>query len=90
MNKYKSDLPKSRAWWRHHLSAREISQAENKNWIVGIKFSVDKQNAWYRYTFYRKEKKNAILFCFLQWIGTQLSIEEEVNNGGDKTRRKAS
>ena len=70
MNKYKSDLPKSRAWWRHHLSAREISQAENKNWIVGIKFSVDKQNVWYRYTFYRKEKKKKkkkrrhfILFC---------------------------
>ena len=30
MNRDKSLLPKSGAWWRHHLSAREIIQAEKK------------------------------------------------------------
>ena len=36
----------------------------------------------------KKKKKDAILFCFLQWIGTQLSFEEEVNNGGGTSQQR--
>ena len=36
----------------------------------------------------KKKKKDAVLFCFLQWIGTQLSFEEEVNNGGGSSQAK--
>ena len=61
-------LPKSRTWWLHHLSVREISQAENKSeWLAKITFPLaNKTFGTAINTIYREEKKkkDAIFFLF--------------------------
>ena len=86
MNRDKSSLPKSRAWWCHHLSAREISQAENKteslaklNFLLTLPFGTSKQSPWlfrahdwkYRESLARQKKLKVLIICQKNPFGEQ-------------------
>ena len=77
MNRDKSSLPKSRTWWCHHLSSRELSQAENKT------ESLAKLDFPLALPFGTAILSDTILFWFSWWIGAQLFSQKAVNNGRD-------